>query len=172
MCIGLSDQAGTISISDGKIGADDDSAPGGLQLFFDQAVVFPGLINSHDHLDFNLFPQLGNRVYNNYVEWGDYIHREYKREIADCLNIPLALRAQWGVYKNLLCGVTTVVNHGDKLPLRNPLINVFEGCQSLHSVQLEKSWRSRLNYPQKKNMPVAIHVGEGTDEPAHEEIDR
>ena len=34
---------------------------------FHNAIVFPGLINSHEHLDFNLFPQLGNKVYKNYV---------------------------------------------------------------------------------------------------------
>jgi cytosine/adenosine deaminase-related metal-dependent hydrolase len=35
---------------------------GEFQLYFDDCIVFPGLINSHDHLDFNLFPQLGNRI--------------------------------------------------------------------------------------------------------------
>ncbi|HEY1165598.1 MAG TPA: hypothetical protein VGE90_10535, partial [Chitinophaga sp.] len=30
-------------------------------LHFDNCIAFPGLINSHDHLDFDLFPQLGNR---------------------------------------------------------------------------------------------------------------
>ena len=89
-------------------------APAGtaLSLTFTDAIVFPGLINSHDHLDFNLFPQLGDRLYNNYTEWGGYIHHAYKNEIADVLKVPALLRSQWGVYKNLLCGVTTVVNHG------------------------------------------------------------
>ncbi|HVW16604.1 MAG TPA: hypothetical protein VHB54_22430, partial [Mucilaginibacter sp.] len=41
-------------------------------------VIFPGLINSHDHLDFNLFPALGDRRYQNYTEWGEYIHKYYK----------------------------------------------------------------------------------------------
>src|ERR1700744_199967 len=76
------------------------------------AIVFPGLINSHEHLDFNLFPQLGDRTYANYTQWGKHIHQTYKEEISAVLKVPLALRAQWGIYKNLLCGVTTVVNHG------------------------------------------------------------
>ena len=31
---------------------------------------FPGFINSHDHLDFNLYPQLGKGPYPNYTSWG------------------------------------------------------------------------------------------------------
>src|SRR5437868_3648299 len=88
---------------------------GGVYLNGNGYLAFPGLINSHDHLDFNLFPPLGNRKYNNYVEWGEDIHAQNKQEIAAVLKIPQSLRTQWGVYKNLLNGITTVVNHGQQL---------------------------------------------------------
>jgi hypothetical protein len=81
---------------------------------FDDAIAFPGLINSHDHLDFNLFPSLGEKLYQNYTEWGKQIHQDYSNEIAAILKIPTSLRERWGIYKNLICGVTTVVNHGPK----------------------------------------------------------
>lgn len=164
--------AGNISISDGKITDEMAGKQDSLQLVFDQAIAFPGLINSHDHLDFNLFPQLGNRIYHNYTEWGNHIHQQYQQEIADILKIPAGLRTQWGLYKNLLCGVTTVVNHGDKLPVSHAPITVLDEGQSIHSVQFEKRWKSRLNHPFKKNIPVVIHAGEGTDQSAHDEIDR
>jgi|GEM_PF-4212352 len=45
-----------------------DQGPPELCLTFNGSLVFPGLINSHDHLDFNSFPLLGNRIYNNYTE--------------------------------------------------------------------------------------------------------
>ena len=32
-------------------------------------LVLPGLINAHDHLEFNLFPQLGRGPYPNAGEW-------------------------------------------------------------------------------------------------------
>src|SRR6187399_1350737 len=54
---------------------------------FNKAISFPGLINSHDHLEFNLFPQLGNRVYNNYLEWGSDIHIQNKAIIESVLKI-------------------------------------------------------------------------------------
>ena len=60
-----------LRISDGKIDKITPTAitdtSNVLQLHFDGAIIFPGLINSHDHLDFNLFPQLGNRAYKNYT---------------------------------------------------------------------------------------------------------
>ncbi len=142
-----------------------------LQLSFSDAIVFPGLINSHDHLDFNLYPQLGDRIYNNYTEWGNHIHKNYNDEIASVLKIPAPLRYQWGVYKNLLCGVTTVVNHGERSGMGADLITVFEETQCLHSVQFEKGWKLKLNNPFKVKLPVNIHVGEGDDWPSFNEID-
>src|SRR5438309_11974354 len=89
------------------------------QIHFDNAIAFPGLINSHDHLDFNLFPQLGTVFYNNYTEWATYIHKNYAKEINAVLKVPEDVRVKWGVFKNLICGVTTVVNHGKKLSIGN-----------------------------------------------------
>ena len=140
-------------------------------IHFDNAIAFPGLINSHDHLDFNLFPQLGNRIYNSYREWGADIHLHNKKEIQKVLAIPKSLRIKWGMYKNLLNGITTVVNHGDNLPLAEPFIDVFQNANSLHSVGFEKKWKWKLNKPAFNKFPYTIHCGEGTDLIAHQEID-
>ena len=148
------------------------AAHGSLQLNFNGAIIFPGLINSHDHLDFNLFPALGNRIYSNYTEWGKYIHKNYKNDIEQVLKIPVALRSRWGLFKNLLCGVTTVVNHGLPSGIGDDLISVYEKAQSLHSVGFDKKWWLRLNNPLKRDIPVAIHVGEGSDRSAFNEIDK
>jgi len=164
-------QATAINISGNRIIADGD-ARDDLQLFFNKAIAIPGLINSHDHLDFNLLSRLGTQLYNSYTEWGNYIHAHYKPEIDAILAIPLALRAKWGAYKNLLCGVTTVVNHGQSLPPADWPITVIEAIQSIHSVQFEKGWRFRLNNPMQYARPVAIHVGEGTDKAAYKEINQ
>ncbi len=159
-----------IQIKNGKIIPVSGPATDAVQLTFDNALIFPGLVNSHDHLDFNLFPQLGDRIYNNYTEWGAYIHENYKEEISAVLKVPLTLRTSWGIFKNLLCGVTTVVNHGERLIINNPLINV-EQYHSLHSVKFEKSWKIKLNNPLKRKLPVVIHVGEGSDRQSEQEID-
>ncbi|MEN0055579.1 MAG: amidohydrolase family protein [Mucilaginibacter sp.] len=152
-----------------NITVDDANA---LQLHFKDALVFPGLINSHDHLDFNLFPQLGKRTYTNYTQWGAYIHQQFKQEIKDVLQVPTELRIKWGIYKNLLCGVTTVVNHGERLNIDEQLITVYEDTHDLHSPAFEKLWKLKINNPLKKKLPVVIHTGEGTDDEATREIDR
>jgi cytosine/adenosine deaminase-related metal-dependent hydrolase len=142
-----------------------------LCLIFDNALAFPGLINSHEHLDFNLFPLLGNRIYHNYMEWGADIHERNKDIIQAVLKIPQQLRAEWGIYKNLFNGVTTVVNHGQRLAVQSDLIDIYQGCQSLHSLEGEKNWKYKLNLHRGSNM-AAIHIGEGTDKAAADEVDR
>jgi cytosine/adenosine deaminase-related metal-dependent hydrolase len=142
-----------------------------LRLDFDNAILFPGLVNSHDHLDFNLFPQFGGDIYNNYTEWGSYIHKKYKSEIAAVLQVPLELRIQWGIFKNLLCGVTTVVNHGAYLNIDNSPITVLQ-TPCIHSVQFDKLWKLKLNNPLKRKQQVVVHVGEGKDKLASKEIDQ
>jgi cytosine/adenosine deaminase-related metal-dependent hydrolase len=140
-------------------------------LHFEHGVAFPGLINSHDHLHFNLFPRLGNRRYADYVEWGADIHTVNRKEIDAVLKIPAPLRAIWGLYKNLLNGVTTVVHHGESQRVAPGLIEIFDHCHSLHSVRQERRWRWRLNKPWARSWPFVIHAGEGTNPAAHQEID-
>jgi cytosine/adenosine deaminase-related metal-dependent hydrolase len=157
-----------VSIMPNKL---NNEAPGEFNLKFDNAIAFPGLINSHDHLDFNLFHPTGNRIYNNYFEWGRDIHLHNKKSIDAVLQVPQADRVIWGLYKNLLNGITTVVNHGEKILVNNDLVDVIQDHYCLHSIQFEKTWKRRLNRPFIQNKPVVIHIGEGTDAAARSEVD-
>ena len=76
------------------------------------------------------------------------------------------------MYKNLLNGITTVVNHGEKLNITNNFINVIQNIYCLHSIQFEKNWKFKLNHPLIKHRPFVIHIGEGTDNVSHGEIDK
>src|SRR5437868_7835536 len=123
----------------------NDALNGTDELAFENAMAFPGLINSHDHLDFNLFPQTGNRIYNNYTEWSRDIKQHNQQAIDEVLKIPAELCTQWGLYKNLLNGITTVVNHGEHLNITKSPISVFQDCYSLHSIHFENNWKYQLN---------------------------
>lgn len=143
-----------------------------IRLELDGATVLPGFINSHDHLDFNSFPQLGNKTYNNYTEWGKDIHAANADVIKAVQQIPQSLRVQWGLYKNLINGFTTVVNHGERLDTDDKLVNVFQDYYGLHSPAFEKNWSLKLNHPLRNKKPFVMHIGEGTDEAAHQEINK
>ncbi len=137
---------------------------------FENAIVFPGLINSHDHLEFNLFPKLGNKKYRDYVEWGEDIHKVNKNIIEEIKQIPENIRTEYGIYKNLLNGVTTVIHHGGKGNINRQLIDVFTNYNYLHSTKLEKYWRLKLNL-KLNQLPFLIHIGEGTNKESEAEID-
>jgi cytosine/adenosine deaminase-related metal-dependent hydrolase len=143
-----------------------------IQINFTDALAIPGLINSHDHLDFNCFSVLGTRKYDHYTAWGKHIHDAYKENIRAVLRIPKKLRSAWGMYKNLLAGVTTVVNHGGRLEIENPVIDIFQETQNLHSVDYEKNWKWKLNNPLRSPIDCVIHAGEGTNKKAAKEIDQ
>ncbi len=163
-----------ILIEDGKISAVETLmplGPGILQLVFNEAIAFPGLINSHDHLDFNLFPRLGNGVYKNYKEWGTDIHIHNKERISRVLAVPQQLRTHWGIYKNLLNGITAVAHHGKRLNIEQDLITVCQEADSFHSVSGEKGWRLKLLNPFRRHRPVVIHIGEGASPDVFAEID-
>jgi len=162
-----------ISVNQGHIESVGEKIPARdhFVLHFRKAVAIPGLINSHDHLDFNCFQPLGTNTYNNYTEWGKEIHHIFRNHIQAVLNIPQNLRTAWGLYKNLISGVTTVVHHGPFIPIENPPIHVFQDTQNLHSTAFEKNWKWKLNNPFLKRRMVVIHAGEGTDLRSKNEID-
>jgi cytosine/adenosine deaminase-related metal-dependent hydrolase len=145
-----------------------------IVLSFEGAIVLPGLINSHEHLDFNLFPKLGGPAYADYTHWGQDIHTRHKDRIRRVLTIPQLLRTRWGMYKNLLNGFTTVVNHGAFLDTggEEELVTVFQDCHCLHSLGTEKHWKWKLNAPQRTHAPIVLHIAEGTSRLAALEPDR
>jgi len=142
----------------------------GPALAFDTAIAFPGLINSHDHLEFNVYPALGHKRYADYLEWGDDVHRRDRDLIATLQRLPKRDRLRWGALKNLLCGVTTVAHHGAPGDDLRSLPLGTVAATSIHSVGAARGWRWRVCAPFGRP-PFVIHVGEGTSPVARREID-
>ncbi|MBL0336949.1 MAG: amidohydrolase family protein [Chitinophagaceae bacterium] len=141
------------------------------RLELDGALLLPGFINTHDHLDFNCFPAAGHHLYEGYREWVADVNNHDTDTFKKVLQIPLPLRTAWGVYKNLLNGFTTVVNHGEKLKIKKPVTGVYQEALSLHSVAFEKNWAKKLKAHKGKKKPVIIHAGEGVTGMYSDEID-
>jgi cytosine/adenosine deaminase-related metal-dependent hydrolase len=135
-------------------------------------LILPGLINCHDHLEFNLFPRLGRGPYPNATAWAEDIYHPDRSPVNDHLAVPKAARLAWGGLKNLLSGVTTVAHHNpydaevfDRgFPVR--VVKRFGWAHSLRfSTDLAKSFRAT-----PKRWPFLIHAAEGTDSDAAAEI--
>jgi cytosine/adenosine deaminase-related metal-dependent hydrolase len=170
----------SITIADGEIasigcsaykhGRPDAEAAANLDL--NGYLLLPGLTNSHDHLEFGLFPNLGHGPYANFEEWAQDIHQTEKDAIARQRLVPKDVRLWWGAIRNLLCGVTTVCHHNplwpelldDNFPVR--VINRFGWA---HSLRLECQLSDKFDTV-PKDFPFVLHVAEGIDQKSAKEI--
>jgi cytosine/adenosine deaminase-related metal-dependent hydrolase len=135
-------------------------------------LLLPGLINAHDHLEFALYPRLGDPPYQNYVEWGEDIHRKVPEIIAKQHTVPRDVRVWWGGIRNLLCGVTTVCHHNplfpelqrDEFPVR-----VVRNYGWGHSLALGGDLRA-AHAATPVSGSFIVHACEGIDERARQEL--
>jgi len=126
------------------------------------ALAFPGLINSHDHLDFNCYPPLGSPPYTDFTAWTRDVQRDNRHLIDTIEGIPRPARLLFGALKNLLWGVTAVAHHGAPIPAGLELpIGVIANFDVVHSPELERYGRLEFLKAWKRR-PIAAHVAEAT----------
>lgn len=139
----------------------------------DGFLALPGLLNAHDHLDFNLFPRLGDPPYPNFYAWARAIYQPDASPLRDILRVPLADRLRWSAYKQLISGVTTVVHH-------NPYHAGIFGRRFPVKVLKRYGWAHSLGhgddvagaFARSRGRPFIIHAAEGVDAASSDEIDR
>jgi len=140
-----------------------------ISLDFKNHFLYPGLINSHDHLEMNLYPRIGRPPYHNYTEWAADIYKPKESPVKEIEHVDIKDRLLWGGIKNLISGATTVVHHNPWHRIMSKKtfpVRVIETAWA-HSLAFEKSVLKKLP---KKNSPLVIHAAEGTDELARGEI--
>jgi cytosine/adenosine deaminase-related metal-dependent hydrolase/ubiquinone/menaquinone biosynthesis C-methylase UbiE len=128
-------------------------------------LVLPGLTNSHDHLEFGLFPNLGRGPYRTFEQWAQDIHQTEHEVIDRQRGIPKDVRLWWGGIRNLLCGVTTVCHHNPIWPeLRddNFPVRVVTEFGWAHSVPLEPQLSAKFAAT-PEGQPFVLHLAEGCD---------
>lgn len=140
-------------------------------------VVFPGLLNAHDHLHVNAVPPLpGNPRFRNSYEWIEAFKTHFANPaVVAALAVPKAVRLRHGALKNLLAGTTCVAHH-------DPRDAVFDDADFAVCVLRDYGWsyapgwpgygpdvrRSFLETPADR--PWMIHLAEGTDAIAQAEL--
>ncbi len=170
----------SLSIADGTIhltqsGASTSSRAG---LFLESAIdlagffLLPGLINAHDHLEFSLFPNIGNGPYQNAAEWARDIHENHAAVIERQRKVPRPVRLWWGGIRNLLCGVTTVCHHNPLNPdLLHPgfPVRVVTDFGWAHSLSLDPQLAGKFA-KSPSDAPFILHAAEGVDEESLGEV--
>lgn len=140
-------------------------------------LIAPGLINAHDHLEFNCFKRLKWREkYRNAAEWiADFQPRfESDPDLLEPMAIPIADRLWVGGLKNLLSGVTTVCHHN---PWHRALDNGFpvrvvKNFRHSHSLLIDGEKVAASYQRTPRDWPWIIHLAEGIDEAAAAELPR
>jgi cytosine/adenosine deaminase-related metal-dependent hydrolase/ubiquinone/menaquinone biosynthesis C-methylase UbiE len=135
-------------------------------------LLLPGLINSHDHLEFGLFPQLGHGRYQNSQAWAADIQNADAETIAKLRGIPKDVRLWWGAIRNLLCGVTTVCHHNPLTPelLEEDFpVRVLPAFGWAHSLSLEPDIAVKFQATSAQE-PFILHAAEGTDSASASEV--
>lgn len=149
-----------------------DAASTSTEVDLSGFLLLPGFVNAHDHLEFSLFPRLGNPPHRNYIDWGEDIHRRFPEVIAKYRAVSKEDRLWWGAIRNLLSGVTTVCHHNPLWPelLREEFpVRVVSEYGWGHSLALGSDLRqARSTTPEGR--PFIVHACEGIDEPAREEL--
>jgi cytosine/adenosine deaminase-related metal-dependent hydrolase len=137
-------------------------------------LILPGLINAHDHLEFNLFPRLGCGPWRNASDWAAAVYHPDDSPLKEHLQVPKKVRLYWGGIKNLLSGVTTVAHHNPWEPRvfdRLFPVRVLKRYGWAHSLAFSADVAERFRGTQT-TWPFFIHAAEGTDSRARAEIPR
>jgi cytosine/adenosine deaminase-related metal-dependent hydrolase len=96
-------EAGAVAIEDGRIAAVGSSAELGSGTYFDDAVIAPGFVNAHSHLEYSVYAGFGDSL-ADFAEW-IRLHTERKRRIDWEEYVAIA---RLGAAECLRSGITTV----------------------------------------------------------------
>jgi cytosine/adenosine deaminase-related metal-dependent hydrolase len=169
--------ASSLTIRRGRVaGIGVSPGPRDTVVDLDGAIVCPGFVNAHDHLELNSFPRLKWRErHANVREWiADFQPRfAVDPRLAPARSDTLSDRVWVGGLKNLLSGVTTVCHHN---PLHRPVrrrfpVRVVRRFGFSHSLQIDGAAVASVQRETPAGWPWVIHAAEGVDAEASAEID-
>ncbi|MDD5067388.1 MAG: hydrolase, partial [bacterium] len=142
-------------------------------------IVFPGLINAHDHLLGNYFPRIGRGPYINWLPWDNDL--KSSPVYTERSKIPPKEVYLLAAYRNLISGVTTVSDHIPHF-VNDPFIDILpiralkDYTLAHESSDYDLKWGDGIEVEykraKKKNLPFITHIEEGYDEESETGIDK
>ena len=137
------------------------------------SVVYPALINSHDHMRGNYLPRVGPKPGSFYLHWGPWDNDlKASAAFAERENLSEDNKYFLSSYKNLFSGVATVNDHfphelnKDLLP-RLPVRAIQEYCLAHECSSFDLKWGEGIavehDRAKKRNWPFITHLEEGFD---------
>ena len=164
-----------LPIRTGRI--DHAVAPWAYRVDLRDHLIFPGLINAHDHLQVNAVPTLpAHSPFPNSYAWITAFQAHFENPaVVAALQVPKALRLQHGALKNLLAGTTCVAHH-------DPWHPALDADDFPVALLRDYGWSYALGWPAygppvqesfmatPLNRPWLIHLAEGTDAVARAEL--
>ena len=144
--------------------------PGAFRLDLRDHVIFPGLINAHDHLHVNAIPPLqAVDPFRNSYEWIAAFQGHFEDPaVKAALRVPKPVRLRHGGLKNLLAGTTFVAHH-------DPWHPALDDEDFPVALLRDSGWSYALGGPAfgppvresfvatAPDRPWLIHLAEGTD---------
>lgn len=142
-------------------------------------LIFPGMINAHEHLHVNAVPPLRTAApFPNSYAWIAAFQAHFKEPaVAAALQVSKALRLRHGALKNLLAGTTCVAHH-------DPWHPALDAMDFPVALLRDYGWSYALGWPgygppvpssfaaTPADRPWLIHLAEGTDATAQAELDQ
>ena len=147
------------------------------EIDLDGQIIFPGLINGHDHLIDTSWHSLGKMPVDNWYEWEASIHSEPDYKLQQKLSATDLYIV--GMYKNVISGATTIVDHYPSEVsgtfTNHELASILKYFYQAHSVSDKRLHWCHNIAEQYRNtqgiLPFIIHAGEGKAKEISEEID-
>lgn len=140
-------------------------------------LIFPGLINAHDHLHVNSVPPLREGApFSNSYQWIKAFQPHFEQpDVVAALSWPKAWRLKHGALKNLLAGTTCVAHH-------DPWDAALDAVDFPVALLRDYGWSYALGWagygpPVRESFlatptqwPWLIHLAEGIDATAQSEL--
>jgi cytosine/adenosine deaminase-related metal-dependent hydrolase len=142
-------------------------------------LIFPGLINAHEHLHVNAIPPLQSHApFPNSYAWIDAFRTHFEEPaVVAAMRVPKEIRLRHGAMKNLLAGTTCVAHH-------DPWHAALDATDFPVTLLRDFGWSYALGWPEygppaqqsfaatPGDHPWMIHLAEGTDAVAQAELDQ